>query len=80
MGEDPKPSTLTAAERALKESLLPKEFRDVHLYAFTRRTLYPDGSIKIDHPQSIVAIGSILKDTDYFSKRELSRSAGLISL
>ncbi|KAI0713493.1 hypothetical protein C8Q76DRAFT_731615 [Earliella scabrosa] len=68
MGEDLTSSTLTAAERALKESLLPKEFRDVHLYAFTRRTLYPDGSIKIDHPQSIVAIGSILKDTDYFSK------------
>ncbi|KAI0806908.1 hypothetical protein C8Q74DRAFT_1188125 [Fomes fomentarius] len=58
---------LTPAERALKESLLPREFRDVHLYAFSRRTIYPDGSIKIDHPQPIFAIGSILKDSDYFS-------------
>ncbi len=66
--ESPSPLTpLTPAERALKESLLPREFRDVHLYAFSRRTIYPDGSIKIDHPQPIFAIGSILKDSDYFS-------------
>ena len=50
--------------------MLPQEFRDVHLYAFSRRTIYPDGYVKIDHPQPIVAIGSILKDTEHFSKRE----------
>ncbi|KAI0747614.1 hypothetical protein C8Q80DRAFT_686169 [Daedaleopsis nitida] len=77
-GDPPKPNPprlatsksagLTAAERALKASLDPREFRDVHLYSFSRRTIFPDGSIRIDKPQPIVAIGSILKDTDHFSK------------
>ncbi|EJF62646.1 hypothetical protein DICSQDRAFT_57708 [Dichomitus squalens LYAD-421 SS1] len=59
---------LTPAERALRDSLLPQEFRDVHLYAFTRKTIFSDGSSRIDHPLPIFAVGSILKDTDHFSK------------
>ena len=62
---------LNPVEKALKESLLPSEFRDVHLYAFTRRTLFPDGTVRIDRPLPIVAIGTILKDkSDHFSRRE----------
>ncbi|RDX52740.1 hypothetical protein OH76DRAFT_123004 [Lentinus brumalis] len=59
---------LTSVERALKTSLSPPEIRDVHLYAFSRRVLYSDGAIRIDCPQPILAIGSILKETEHFSK------------
>ncbi|KAH9890616.1 hypothetical protein C8Q73DRAFT_793054 [Cubamyces lactineus] len=58
---------LTPLERALKASILDQEFRDVHLYAFARRTTYSDGTIRIGHPLSLRAVGSILKDTEHFS-------------
>ncbi|RPD73522.1 hypothetical protein L226DRAFT_614035 [Lentinus tigrinus ALCF2SS1-7] len=61
-------ATLSPVERALKDSLNPETFRDVNLYAFSRRTALQDGSIIIDHPLPIVAIGSILKETEHFSK------------
>ena len=63
-------SSLTTAEKVLKECLSTPEFRDIHLYAFSRRTVFPDGSRTIDHPLPISAIGSILEDTDHFSKCE----------
>ncbi|KAI0648312.1 hypothetical protein C8Q79DRAFT_567910 [Trametes meyenii] len=79
----PSATTLTPTERVLKESLTTPEFRDVHLYAFTRRIILPDGSSKIDHPLPVLAVGSILKDTEYFSKLLTSgfaeSSAGLAS-
>ncbi|KAI1784245.1 hypothetical protein LXA43DRAFT_229845 [Ganoderma leucocontextum] len=62
------PSLLSPVERALRDSLQPPECRDVHLYAFSRRTIFADGSIRIDHPLPIFAVGSILKGTDHFSK------------
>lgn len=60
---------LTSTEIALKVSLLPSEFRDVHLHAFARRTVFHDGVVRIDHPLPIIAIGSILKEAEHFSKR-----------
>ncbi|KAI0781384.1 hypothetical protein BD413DRAFT_462698 [Trametes elegans] len=63
----PAPLVLTPLEEALKESLMPPDFRDVHLYAFSRRIILPNGSSKIDHPLPIVAVGSILKKVEYFS-------------
>ncbi|OJT12245.1 hypothetical protein TRAPUB_11233 [Trametes pubescens] len=59
---------LTPSERALKESLTKLDFRDVHLYAFTRKTVYADGSSSIGHPLPLLAIGSILKDSEHFAK------------
>ncbi|KAI0713494.1 hypothetical protein C8Q76DRAFT_463336 [Earliella scabrosa] len=59
---------LTSTEIALKVSLLPSEFRDVHLHAFARRTVFHDGVVRIDHPLPIIAIGSILKEAEHFSK------------
>ncbi|KAI0694155.1 hypothetical protein C8T65DRAFT_667072 [Cerioporus squamosus] len=65
----PQPATtLTSVERALKASLSPPEIRDVRLYAFSRRVLYSDGTTRIDCPQPILAIGSVLKETEHFSK------------
>ncbi|KAI0668480.1 hypothetical protein C8Q78DRAFT_1047341 [Trametes maxima] len=61
-------SGLTPLERALKQSLLEPEFRNVHLYAFSRRTILPNGASRVDHPLSVVAIGSVLQETQYFSK------------
>ncbi|KAL1947412.1 hypothetical protein VTO73DRAFT_14373 [Trametes versicolor] len=69
LGNSGPPSELSPTERALKESLTKTEFRDVHLYAFTRRTVYlGDGSSKIGHPLPVLAIGSILKDSEHFAK------------
>ena len=66
-----KGSTLSPLEKALKDSLQPREYRDVHMYAFTRRTVSVDGTVKIDHPLPVVAIGSILKESsEHFSKCE----------
>ncbi|KAH9915802.1 uncharacterized protein BXZ73DRAFT_22478, partial [Epithele typhae] len=59
---------LTPLERALRDSLSPPKCRDVVLYAFSRRTVYADGTIKVDHPLPIAAIGSVLKETEHFSK------------
>ncbi|KAI0373268.1 hypothetical protein BV20DRAFT_1119317 [Pilatotrama ljubarskyi] len=59
---------LTPSERALKESLTVPDFRDLELYAFSRRTIFRDGSVQIGYPLPILAISSILKDTEYFSK------------
>ncbi|KAI0329872.1 hypothetical protein GY45DRAFT_1324484 [Cubamyces sp. BRFM 1775] len=61
------PTPLTPIERALKASILDQEFRDVQLYAFTRRTTYSDGTIRIGHPLSLHAVGSVLKETEHFS-------------
>lgn len=65
----PPSAVLTPSERALKESLTKLDFRDVHLYAFTRKTVYSDGSSTIGHPLPLLAIGSILKDSEHFAKR-----------
>ncbi|KAI8999048.1 hypothetical protein BD414DRAFT_143015 [Trametes punicea] len=65
---DPSPVSLSIMERALKRSLLDPDFRDVQLYAFARRTVRPNGSVSIGHPLPILAIGSILRGTEYFSK------------
>ncbi|KAH9915800.1 uncharacterized protein BXZ73DRAFT_17941, partial [Epithele typhae] len=61
-------TSLTPLERALMASLSPPKFRDVHLYAFSRRTVYSDGSIRVDHPLPIAVIGSVLKNTEHFEK------------
>ena len=74
-----KPTTpLTSVERALKASLLPAEIRDVHLYAFSRRMLYADGAVRIDCPQAILAIGSILRETEHFSNCECNSSMSIV--
>lgn len=59
---------LTPLEIALKESLLLPDFRDVHLYAFSKRTITRDGATRIFRPLPVVAIAHILKQTEYFSK------------
>ncbi|PIL30568.1 hypothetical protein GSI_07268 [Ganoderma sinense ZZ0214-1] len=69
-------SPLTAVERSLRDSLLVSEFRDVYLYAFSRRTILPDGTLRINHPLPVVTISSILKNTDSFS--ELLRDPGAV--
>ncbi len=63
-------SPLTAVERSLRDSLFVSDFRDVYLYAFSRRTVLPDRTLKISRPLPVVAISSILKHTDSFSKCE----------
>ena len=62
------PQRMRMIVEAFKESLELPDFRDVHLYAFSRRTVYKNGSVVVDHPLPIVGIGSILKETEYFSK------------
>ncbi|KAI0350194.1 hypothetical protein OH77DRAFT_1090990 [Trametes cingulata] len=59
---------LTALERALKRSLLTSEFRDVHLYAFTRRTIFSDGTSRVSHPLAVASMRSVLEETEYFRK------------
>ncbi|KAI0329871.1 hypothetical protein GY45DRAFT_1371258 [Cubamyces sp. BRFM 1775] len=61
-------STLSPIERVLSQSLELADYRDVHLYAFTRRTVFPDGTTWIDLPQPIAATSSLLKRVDYFRK------------
>ncbi|KAI0831704.1 hypothetical protein BC628DRAFT_1311282 [Trametes gibbosa] len=63
----PPGATLTPAECALANSLVNPEFRDVHLYAFTRRSIHLDGTCRIGKPLPILAVGSVLKDTEYFA-------------
>lgn len=58
---------LTPVETALKESLLAPDFRDVHLYAYSKRTVVNEGSTRIFRPLPVVAIAHILKQTEYFS-------------
>ncbi|KAI8999047.1 hypothetical protein BD414DRAFT_476823 [Trametes punicea] len=65
-------AALSPIERALQQSLHPRDYRDVHLYAFTRRTVFPDGSTWIDLPRPVAAMSSILSQTEYF--RELLTS------
>ena len=67
-------SLLTTVESALRDSLFPPEFRDVHLYAFSRRTICKGNKIKIDHPLPVIAIGSIIKNTEHFAKCESIQS------
>ena len=62
-------STLSPIERVLSQSLELADYRDVHLYAFTRRTVFPDGTTWIDLPQPIAATSSLLKRVEYFRKR-----------
>ncbi|KAI0637429.1 hypothetical protein C8Q77DRAFT_1050083 [Trametes polyzona] len=60
---------LTSVERALKQSLQAAPFRDVHLYAFSRRSIARhDGTVRIGHPLPIVGIGAVLKEAEYFGK------------
>ncbi|KAH9890617.1 hypothetical protein C8Q73DRAFT_667467 [Cubamyces lactineus] len=61
-------STLSPIERVLSQSLELADYRDVHLYAFTRRTVFPDGATWIDLPQPIAATSSLLKRVEYFRK------------
>ena len=69
--EDLKPKDLTSLEHALLQSLLSPDVRDVHIYAFSRRTHRTDGTVEIGESKPILAIGSILKDkSEHFSKRE----------
>ena len=69
--KDLKPKDLTSLEQALFESLLSPDIRDVHIYAFSRRTRRTDGTVEICALKPILAIGSILKDkSEHFSKRE----------
>ncbi|KAI1784244.1 hypothetical protein LXA43DRAFT_229962 [Ganoderma leucocontextum] len=67
MGPTSTTSPLTVVEKALRDSLLVSDFRDVYLYAFSRRTILPDGTLRINRPLPIVAIGSILKNTERFA-------------
>jgi len=55
-------------ERALKQSLHSPTFLDVKFFAFSRRTYLGDGSIRVERPQHVLAISSVLKKTDYFEK------------
>lgn len=67
-------SALTPVERSLRDSLLASEIRDVHLYAFSRRTILSSRALRITYPLPVAAISSILKDTECFSKREFGPS------
>ena len=66
---NPSPSLLTPTERALRLSLRPSKFRDVHLYAFSRRKVYSDGYFDIDSPLPVVCVGSVLEGIEHFSNR-----------
>ena len=62
---------LSPLEQSLKASLLPPEPRDVRLHAFARRTRHRDGTVHIDRPLPIVAIGSVLEaKSEHFAKRQ----------
>ncbi|TFY58912.1 hypothetical protein EVJ58_g6109 [Rhodofomes roseus] len=63
--KQPEPS-LPFLERALKQSLHSPTFLDVKFFAFSRRSYLGDGSIRVDRPQHVLAISSVLKQTDYF--------------
>ncbi|KAI9056947.1 hypothetical protein FKP32DRAFT_1598832 [Trametes sanguinea] len=65
-------AALSPIERLLQQSLHLPDYRDVHLYAFTRRTVFPNGSTWIDLPAPVAAMSSILKERAYF--RELLTS------
>ncbi|KAI0781383.1 hypothetical protein BD413DRAFT_28908 [Trametes elegans] len=58
---------LTATERALAQSMAPEDVRDVRFFAFSRKSVSSSGELTIHHPLPIVAIGSLLKQTEHFS-------------
>ncbi|KZT65972.1 hypothetical protein DAEQUDRAFT_730896 [Daedalea quercina L-15889] len=61
-------ASLPFLERALKQSLHSPTFLDVKFFAFSRRIYLGDGSIRVDKPQHVLAISSVMKKTDYFEK------------
>ncbi|CDO68882.1 hypothetical protein BN946_scf185000.g25 [Trametes cinnabarina] len=65
-------AALSPVEILLQQSLHLPDYRDVHMYAFTRRTVFPDGSTWIDLPEPIAAMSTILRQRAYF--RELLTS------
>ncbi|KAI0728227.1 hypothetical protein C8Q72DRAFT_384626 [Fomitopsis betulina] len=60
--------SLPFLERALKQSLYSPTFLDVKFFVFSRRTYLGDGSMRVERPQHVLAISSVLKKTDYFEK------------
>ncbi|KAH9938934.1 hypothetical protein B0H21DRAFT_825334 [Amylocystis lapponica] len=60
--------SLTPLQEALKASLSSPVFLDVKFFAFSRRTLREDGTIRVDRPRSVLAIGSVLQRNEYFDK------------
>lgn len=66
-------ASLPFLERALKQSLYSPTFLDVKFFVFSRRTYLGDGSMRVDKPQHVLAISSVLKKTDYFEKCSLPR-------
>ena len=66
-------ASLPFLERALKQSLYSPTFLDVKFFVFSRRTYLGDGAMRVDRPQHVLAISSVLKKTDYFEKCSLSQ-------
>ncbi|PCH43560.1 hypothetical protein WOLCODRAFT_164544 [Wolfiporia cocos MD-104 SS10] len=64
---DPPPS-LDHVSRALKESLFTPTFLDVKFFAFSRRSFPDDATFRVDRPQHVLGISSVLRRTDYFDK------------
>lgn len=64
----PPEPTLSLLERALKESLHSPTFLDVKFFAFSRRSYGPDDVVRVDKPQHVLAMSSVLKKVDYFDK------------
>ncbi|EIW60772.1 uncharacterized protein TRAVEDRAFT_19359 [Trametes versicolor FP-101664 SS1] len=58
----------TTADRAIAASLDPCDARDVRLYAYSRRTTSPGWQVaKIDKPLPIIAMSTVLNQTEHFS-------------
>lgn len=62
-------SRKSAVELAMKESMHSVSFLDVKFFAFSRRQFSEDGTVRVDKPQHVLAISSVLREVEYFDKR-----------
>ncbi|KAI0781362.1 hypothetical protein BD413DRAFT_504804 [Trametes elegans] len=67
------PASSTSPPPVPAPALVPAQtalsvFRDVHLYAFTQRRVLSDGTVRIGYPLPVVAVGSVLNETEHFAK------------
>lgn len=61
-------SRKSAVELAMKESMHSVSFLDVKFFAFSRRQFSEDGTVRVDKPQHVLAISSVLREVEYFDK------------
>ncbi|GBE81450.1 predicted protein [Sparassis crispa] len=64
----PSVGALTRTEEALKASLSSPAFLDVKFFAFSRKYVTADGTVRVDKPQPILAISSVLKKIEDLDK------------